>query len=182
MRAQRRALDDTRRHEAAVDLSRRLRRCRFFIAARRIAVYLPNDGEIALQPVIEHLWRAGHTVALPVVRPDGKLDFAVFDPDTPLGANKYGIPEPLAGRSARIPPRQLDLVLMPLVAFDATGNRLGMGGGYYDRTFSYLRHRTHWKRPFLAGIAFDFQKVPKIAARQWDVPLRRIVTDKTVYG
>ena len=132
--------------------------------------------------MIEHLWRAGHTVALPVVRQDRKLDFAAFEPDTQLGPNKYGIPEPVAGRPACIQPRQLDLVLMPLVAFDATGNRLGMGGGYYDRTFSYLRYRSHWRKPFLAGIAFDFQQVPAIAARQWDVPLGKVVTDKAVYG
>ncbi|MGD8594123.1 MAG: 5-formyltetrahydrofolate cyclo-ligase, partial [Gammaproteobacteria bacterium] len=74
--------------------------------------------------------------------------------------------------------RRLNLVLTPLVAFDARGNRLGMGGGYYDRTFAYLRHQHRWRRPRLAGIAYDFQQVDRLERSSWDVPLSTIATPR----
>jgi 5-formyltetrahydrofolate cyclo-ligase len=72
-------------------------------------------------------------------------------------------------------------LLLPLVGFDETGNRLGMGGGYYDRTLSYLRQRKHWRRPRLVGIAHECQKVDALAPSPWDVPLDMIVTEERVY-
>ncbi len=181
MRARRRALDETQRRQAAAGLLRTLSACPFFRAARRIAAYMPHDGEIDPGPVIEHLWHAGHEVCLPVVRDDRTLDFAGYRAATPLRPNRYGIPEP-AERSIVVAARSIDLVLMPLVAFDEAGNRLGMGGGYYDRTFSFLRDRMQSKKPFLAGIAFDFQQLSAIEPCAWDIPVHKIVTDKAVYG
>jgi 5-formyltetrahydrofolate cyclo-ligase len=76
----------------------------------------------------------------------------------------------------------LDLVLVPLVGFDARGNRLGMGGGFYDRHFSFLRNRRAWRRPLLIGIAFDVQRVPQLRDSAHDVPLWGIVTERGIYG
>jgi len=78
----------------------------------------------------------------------------------------------------RTPLAALDIALVPLVAFDDYGRRLGMGGGYYDRTFAYLRHREHWRRPKLIGVAFEFQRVAELPAQPWDVPLDGIITEK----
>jgi 5-formyltetrahydrofolate cyclo-ligase len=78
--------------------------------------------------------------------------------------------------------RWLDLVLMPLVGFDADGNRLGMGAGFYDRKFAFLRHRRAWRRPLLLGIAFDAQRVERFDAALHDVPLWGVVTERAVYG
>jgi 5-formyltetrahydrofolate cyclo-ligase len=76
----------------------------------------------------------------------------------------------------------LDLVLVPLVGFDARGNRLGMGGGFYDRHFAFLRNRRAWRRPLLIGIAFDVQRVPRLSDAAHDVPLWGIVTERGIYG
>ena len=76
--------------------------------------------------------------------------------------------------------RRLDLVLMPLVGFDSTGSRLGMGGGFYDRSFAFLRRRQKWRKPNLIGAAFDCQKVEQIDGQSWDVPLSGVMTESGV--
>ena len=77
--------------------------------------------------------------------------------------------------------RELDLILAPLVGFDTHGNRLGMGGGYYDRTFAYLKHRLHWQKPRLIGLAYELQRVADLANHAWDVPLQSVVTEQHIY-
>ena len=88
----------------------------------------------------------------------------------------FGIQEPAGGpiRAAR----NLDIILTPLVAFDSAGNRIGMGGGYYDRTFAFLKRRTTWRKPKLIGIAFGLQEVDAVPVDTWDVPLDGILTEK----
>jgi 5-formyltetrahydrofolate cyclo-ligase len=98
-----------------------------------------------------------------------------------MRANRFNIPEPtLRNRRLRLA-WTLDLLLVPLVGFDAGGNRLGMGGGFYDRTLSYLSHRTYWRRPRLIGIAHECQRVAELRLRPWDVPLDMVVTERQVY-
>jgi 5-formyltetrahydrofolate cyclo-ligase len=77
--------------------------------------------------------------------------------------------------------RVLDVILMPLVAFDGQGNRLGMGAGYYDRTLAFLRHRRHWRKPRIIGLAYEFQRMPALPAEPWDVPLDGIITEAGFY-
>ena len=122
----------------------------------------------------------GRQVLLPALHGD-TLWFLPCDRHTPLAPNRFGIPEPDVAPEARCRPRDLDLVLMPLVAFDASGNRLGMGGGFYDRTFSYLRNRTFWKKPMLLGVAYEFQRLETIASHPWDIPLQGIATEKRLW-
>ena len=100
-----------------------------------------------------------------------------LESNTAPRSNAYGIAEP-TGR-VLINPRRLDLVLTPLVAFDAYGTRLGMGGGHYDRSFHFLLHRRHWLRPKLIGVGYRFQQVPVIRRQPWDIPLWAAVTDRS---
>ena len=153
---------------------------------KRIALYLPNDGEIDPSGLI--MWCAKHDrlAFLPVVRQqDGvnSLLFAPVDPSTTFKDNQFGIPEPVVEATSLIAAADLDLVLLPLVGFDGYGNRIGMGGGFYDRTFSFL-HRDQAGRadqkPALIGIAHALQEVDRIDAESWDVPLSVVVTDKGV--
>ena len=106
------------------------------------------------------------------------MRFAELEPGAALSANFFGIMEPNLG--AKIDPRELDLVLTPLVAFDDRGVRLGVGRGYYDRTFKFLRHRSHWRRPKLLGVAYELQRVGPLTPSSWDVPLWGVVTETQV--
>ncbi len=145
--------------------------------AERIAAYLGNDAEMDPQPLIERLWAVGKRVYLPVVRRP-RMWFVPYTPDSRFVVNRYGIPEPNVAPDARIPVTALDLVLMPLVAFDDAGNRLGMGGGYYDRTFAFLQRRRHWRSPRLVGLAYEVQRLASLPVEPWDMPLAGIVTER----
>lgn len=179
IRQQRRSLDDRSRAMASLQLTQHILANRHFRASKRIACYLPNDGEIDLTPLIEHLWYLGKYCYLPVLSPLGhnRLEFAPFTDSTALKLNCFGIAEPDVHARSWLSPMQLDLVITPLVAFDSKGNRLGMGGGYYDRSFAFLRHRQHWKKPRLVGVAYDFQQVTTLPVKKHDVPLGCVITD-----
>lgn len=184
LRAARHRLSHQQRQHAAEQLVQQISRSRLFQRSQHIAVYLPNDGEIDLWPLIEYAWHQGKHCYLPVVghRHTHRLWFVPFKRETPLYRNRYGIAEPQHPNSARsFPLRRLDLVLMPLVGFDMKGNRLGMGGGYYDRSFAFLHRQSHWRKPCLIGAAYDFQCLPQLDVQAWDVPLDAIVTESTFH-
>ena len=176
MRRRRRALSEPDRRTAARALSRRLAGSRWFSNSRTIAVYLPNDGEISLLPLVARAWSMGKRTYLPKLF-GPKLWFLPFHARSALAGNRFAIPEPVEPARRRIRPMFLDLVLFPLVAFDRAGNRLGMGGGYYDRTFEAVRRRTAWRGPKLVGVAYEFQRVDALPAADWDVPLDAIATE-----
>lgn len=149
--------------------------------ARRIAMYFANGKEVSLDHLIEHAWANGKQVYLPVLglRFTGQLWFVPYEPDTPLYANRFGIPEPQHdAHERRTGLRELDLILMPLVGFDNHGNRLGMGGGFYDKSLHSLHSgKRIWSRPKRVGIAYEMQRVPHIPGENWDVPLDAIATE-----
>ncbi|MDZ7803844.1 5-formyltetrahydrofolate cyclo-ligase [Thiohalophilus sp.] len=181
MRDKRRALSADERREASLSLSEQLAAHRLFHLAQRIAFYLPNDGEIDLTWLLEYAWQRNKQCYLPVLGPRNsrRMWFLPYHPDTQLIPNRFGIPEPAHSRRDRLfSPMSLDLVLMPLVAFDHQGNRVGMGGGFYDRTFGFRRYRRHWQRPWLVGTAYAFQQVEQIDSAIWDVPLDGIATEQ----
>ncbi len=180
MRDRRRVLGDAQRTRlsgcAAVCFSRH----RLFYSARRVAAYQPNDGELDPTPLMALAWAMGKQVYLPVLshlRSDHLL-FAPYTPGDTLRENRFGIPEPVVSLRHMADLKTLDLVLTPLVAFDGQGNRLGMGGGFYDRSFAFLHRRRHWFKPHLVGMAYDFQRVDHLEHRHWDVPLLGVVTEK----
>jgi 5-formyltetrahydrofolate cyclo-ligase len=160
-------------HRLCVNLAR----SGLLLRASRVAAFWPNDGEVDLSGLFPRLWHAGTDLYLPVIA-GPRLWFAPFAAETALRDNRFGIPEPRGRRRSRIPAWALDVVLMPLVAFDHAGNRIGMGGGYYDRTFAYLRHRRRMRRPLLVGTAFGLQHRPQLDVRPWDVPLDAVVTEQ----
>lgn len=180
MRARRRAIDKPERIRMAEAMARHLGACLRVRRARRIACYLCNDGEMDLGPTMDLLRASGAKVLLPALH-GGGLWFLPYDRETPLAPNRFGIPEPDVAAHTRCRARDLDLVLMPLVAFDARGNRLGMGGGFYDRTFAYLQSRKCWKKPLLLGIAYEFQRLESLAPSAWDVPLQGVATEKCLH-
>jgi 5-formyltetrahydrofolate cyclo-ligase len=174
MRAQRRALPDTVRVRADHAILAHLQCLPEIKRAQRVAVFLSFDGEPSLAPLIEAARRHRKRLYVPVLR-GMTMTFAELEPSAALAANFFGILEPKVGR--KIDARKLDLVLTPLVAFDDRGVRIGVGRGYYDRCFRFLRHRSHWRRPKLLGVAYELQRVPLLTASAWDVPLWGVVTE-----
>lgn len=156
---------------------------RLFRASRRIACYLPIDGEIDTRFIIEHIHRKRKICYLPVISrlSHDRLWFAKNKDGVELVRNHYGVLEPEVKSSDLVRARELDLILLPLVGFDDHGNRLGMGMGFYDHTLAFLRQRKGWRKPHIIGLAYDFQRVNGIKADPWDVPLQGVVSDQAVY-
>lgn len=183
LRARRRALSAEEQKQAASRLAANVAGSRLFLASRRIACYLPNDGEIDTRHILAHIRRRRKVCYLPVLSrlSHDRLWFARMETDTELIPNRLGIPEPVVPARDLVRALSLDLILMPLVGFDDHGHRLGMGGGYYDRSLEFLRHRHNWRKPHLLGIAYDFQCVNGLTADPWDIPLSGVITDQAVY-
>ena len=183
LRSQRNALDRHEQAAASASVNRILRTTHRFRVSRRIAFYIAEDGEIDISGLMERAWSMGKTCYLPVLSHliNDRLWFAPVEPDTPMVLNRFGIPEPAVPSRQLRDARHLDLILLPLVGFDGAGNRLGMGGGFYDRSLEFLRHRTSWHKPRLYGVAHELQKVDQLAVQPWDVPLQAVVTHRQIY-
>lgn len=171
----RRRMSREDRFAASQLICRHLIYSRLFRASASIACYLPAEDEVDTLPIFDRAWRANKRIFAPVLRKGGKMCFTELRPETTLWKNAYGIWEPRGGDE--VAPRRLDLVVAPTVAFDDAHNRIGMGGGYFDRCFAYLRNRKIWLRPKLVGVAFKCQKVEKITPNAWDIPLYRVITE-----
>lgn len=148
---------------------------REFFASKAVGCYLPMVDEVDTREIVERAWRANKRIFLPILRSKTQMSFCRIDPDTEIEQNSFGIWEPTRG--VLINPRDLDIVVTPTVAFDQDRHRIGMGGGYFDRCFSFLRHRKRWFRPKLLGIAFQCQEVEKITPNPWDIRLYRLISD-----
>jgi len=183
LRTRRNTLSAEERRLAARQLALNVAGTRLFLTSRRIACYLPNDGEIDTRGVIQHIGRLRKTCYLPVLSrlSHDRLWFARVGAGTEFTYNRFGIPEPVVKTRELVRAQELDLILMPLVGFDDRGNRLGMGGGYYDRSLEFLRHRTYWRKPRVLGLAYYFQRVNGLAPDPWDIPLQGVITDRAVH-
>lgn len=179
MRNARNALTRLQQLEAAKGLLHQLQQLSAFTQAKSIALYLAADGEIATQAIIQHCWDNHQQVYLPVLDPNNhhQLLFVGYSAQTPMCHNKYAIQEPALPYRNIIAATDLDLVLLPLVAFDDSGARMGMGGGYYDRSFAFKR-TTASSKVQLFGLAHQLQQVSKLEVQSWDIPLRGIVTEQ----
>ncbi len=180
LRKQRAALPPAEARAAASQAVHRLWSLPVMARAARLALYLPTRGELDCTSLAVQAWRRGRAVFLPVLT-GNRLRFAPFDESVELRPNRFGIFEPVA------PPRrwcraiQLDVIVAPLVAFDIHGCRLGMGGGYYDRTLAFMKNRSSACRPHFVALAFDMQRVPTLPSAEWDVHLDAVVTETTTY-
>ena len=177
---QRNALTREQLDAAARDITLLLESTPEFHHALHIAAYWPVKGEMDVRPAIEQARRYNKHVYLPVMTGE-TLMFAPYTADTPMRNNRFGISEPDVSKDELAQPRDLDLVIVPLVVFDSYGNRLGMGGGFYDRTFAFLNDEPDAVKPVLVGAAHEFQHTGEIPAHPWDVPTRMIVTEQQVW-
>ena len=180
MRKARRALSERERNRLARAMTRRIATLGLLRSGQRVALFVAADGEMPTDPLCELASRRGCRLYLPRITSERakRMTFAPRRP--PFRTNRYGISEPAAIHGS-LSARWLDLIIVPLVAFDATGTRLGSGAGYYDRALGYRALRKCWRRPRLVGIAYDFQSVTALERRPWDVPLGLIVTDRGTY-
>ena len=183
LRKARRALTPSKQREAAQGLYRQLAQHPLFRRSRHISLYLPTDGEIDPRLLLRAAQRRGKATYLPVLSawPRTKMVFQRVKPGEKLLPNRFRILEPRVNAKRQRKVWALDLVLLPLVGFDDAGGRLGMGGGFYDRSLAYLARRQSWRKPTLLGLAHECQKVDRLAQASWDVPLAGTVTDKQWY-
>ncbi|HEX5842494.1 MAG TPA: 5-formyltetrahydrofolate cyclo-ligase [Pseudomonas sp.] len=180
LRARRRQLSTYQQRQAAHALSRRLWQQPEIRQARHIALYWPADGEISPLHFARQAQARGHRLFLPVLMefPQPHLRFARWQPGLRLRRNRFGIPEPAS--TPRRHARELDVILLPLVGFDAQGGRLGMGGGFYDRTLAFMQARAK-AGPRLLGLAHEAQRVDALQQAPWDIPLQAVVSDRRCY-
>ena len=136
------------------------------------------DGEVGLHAFQLRL-PATLTYCLPMLHADGTLRFAPWKAGDALVTNRYGIPEPDVDANTAFQPRDMAMIVLPLVGFDALGHRLGMGGGWYDRSFAF-RH-AEGPPPWLVGAAFEAQRLDSIAAESWDVRLDAVCSERATY-
>lgn len=182
LRRQRRLLTEKERRLAARKAAAIAAALPAFRYGERIAFYLASDGELDPMPLMQRAIRQGKACYLPVLHPLGhkRLWFARWQPGDPLIPNRYGIPEPAWSPTSLVDSRALSLLFMPLVAFDARCNRMGMGAGYYDRTFAWRLLHRYWKGPVLVGYAYARQQWPSLKRQPWDVPMDMVVTERAL--
>lgn len=179
IRQKRRALTADQQAHFAEQAAARMLGFAPVVEAKSVAVFLSFDGELDTRPLIEGLWRAGKQVYLPVLHPfsPGNLLFLRYLPDSLLATNRLKILEPALDVRHVLPLDRLDVLITPLVAFDNTGQRLGMGGGFYDRTLQ--NWRAHGFLP--VGYAHDCQQVESLPVQEWDIPLPTVVTPTKIW-
>lgn len=179
LRARRRSLAPQDRIAGANGLAQQLLTLPFAPVSGYVAGYWAMDGEIAL-----HAWQlalpAACVYCLPVLHEDGRLRFAPWRPGDALVSNRFGIPEPDLAPSSLLEAQQLTFAVVPLVGFDPRGHRLGMGGGWYDRSFAF-RHQHPAPPPWLVGVGFELQQTDAMQAAEWDVALDAVCTETTTH-
>jgi len=176
IRIQRRSVSASDREKFAKKLLHQVQKIANFQNGQKIAIYLPNDGEINPKYIQNFLKNKGFSVYLPVLI--GKsLKFAKIGKN--FRKNRFGIDEPISTEILNA--NQMNIIFIPLVGFDEFKNRIGMGGGFYDRTLAFKKRQQNYKNPKLYGLAFDCQEVAKLKTKPWDVSLDTVITPTTIY-
>ncbi|MBO9489000.1 5-formyltetrahydrofolate cyclo-ligase [Endozoicomonas sp. G2_1] len=176
IKLRRESLSTLQQQQAEQQLVKKLSQHSAVTEAKHIAIYLSHKGELQTQAFIQWCLQHQKHIYLPVIHPfcPGHLLFLRYNQDTEMVANHYGILEPKLKVKNVKPLPELDLILTPLVAFDDKGNRLGMGGGFYDRTLAACEQLP--QAPKVIGLAHDCQQVESIPTESWDIPLSEIIT------
>lgn len=179
MRAKRNAIPEAMRIKAAGDLAYAADRAGLLAGAKKAAIYIENDGELPTGQLIEALRAKGAEIYLPSTHPTEprSMEFRLWRAGEELVQGRYGIFEPAPGSDV-IDPADLDIIFVPLVAFDAKGNRIGMGGGYYDTLLAKFKELG--RGPLPVGIAYEEQMVRELPQETWDMPLPAILTPRRV--
>lgn len=182
MRARRRDVSIEVAQSAAKQLAVNVLRLSVLQNCQHVAGYLANDGEISTDYIAKELEALSKSYYLPVLdaQQTNHLIFIQYRIGDALKLNRYKIPEPDVLGDKRQPPELLDLVFVPVVAFDEQGGRLGMGKGYYDHTFEFVKSSAV-RKPLLVGLAYEFQRIEQLKSEPWDVPLDGIITEEKVY-
>jgi len=184
MRARRQQLSQsmqTQNAKQALDFAKQLLNNDEFSKPQKIALFFTQDGELSTAPLIQYLWQeTQHEVYLPVLHTLEKepMTFAHYTESCRLQKNRFNIPEPFNTKS--ITAAELDWVFVPLVAYDQTGNRMGMGGGFYDRTFAFKQQSRPSNKPYLIGWAHSLQQVASLPTQPWDIPLHALINEKQI--
>ncbi|MFT6269243.1 MAG: 5-formyltetrahydrofolate cyclo-ligase [Alphaproteobacteria bacterium] len=193
-RKKRKALSACQQENAAHNIVKMAVEHDLFVNIGRVALYISHDGELDTQHLINYLWEQEKEVYLPVLHPfcAGYLVFLRYSKNSPMTYNKFGILEPVLDVTKLCPLNKLGLILTPLVAFDESGNRLGMGGGFYDRTLQFLRgnndnsgaleSNSSINQIKIIGLAHDVQKTLSLPIEVWDIPLPEILTPSNMYS
>jgi len=147
---------------------------------KRIAIYYSVKNEVTTKQIIKHLWAENKELFLPIIQLN-QLMFGPYKSGDTLSKNKFGIPEPVTRTEDLIAADILDLVIVPLVAFDSNCNRLGMGGGYYDRALAFKQTSSKTHSPLLIGLAYELQKVNALEINSWDIPMDGIISETKTY-
>lgn len=182
LRQSRRQLSARQQRQASIRLYKKINAQRYFRAAKRIAFYLASDGEIDPTLLLNAALRRGQHCYLPCIHPlkSNRMLFIRYRQGDRLVRHRWGMLQPVLRSKALLNTSALDLVFVPLVAFDKRGTRLGMGKGFYDRSFDF-RRRMHRHSPQLVGLAHECQRVETLERQPWDVPMDKIVSDHHTY-
>ena len=178
LRQSRRALPRSERVHAARAVRRAVSRLFWLRSGTRIAAYVAADGELDPAPLVATALARGCHVYLPRIAHFRRARLRLLRAGGVQLENRFGIAEPNSSDARAA--SGFDLILVPLVAFDARGARLGMGGGYYDRVLAFRQRRRSWKRPRIVGLAYSFQELDHIEERAHDVRLDAVVTERGV--
>lgn len=179
LKVKRNALSRSFQRQKALEMMRHFIQHPLFLRSRKIAAYWPVEGEMDPRFILEKAWERNKKCYLPILHPyeDKHLLFSEYQSSDPLYRNRFGILEPRLNLHTTVTPCALDIVLIPLLAFDYHGRRLGRGAGFYDYTFSFLKHGIK-PHPILIGLGYEFQHEQTLPHHPWDISLQGILTEK----
>ena len=181
IRQQRRLLSKRQQFQHGAAVASRLLIHPWFQNANVVAFYRDTDGELSTHAMIKAARAAGKKIVLPVLHPfrHGQLLFRAWPMNASMSVNRFGIEEP-SSVNPIVDVNRVDVVIVPLVGFDKHCYRIGMGGGFYDRTFAF-RHINSWRKPKLIGVAHAMQEIDKVDNQAWDIAMDAVITEEAIY-
>lgn len=179
-KSKRSAISAAQRMQTAEAIAQQLIKVPEWIAADYIAGYWASHGEVPLH-IVQMRVQSPKVWCLPMLQADKTLKFAPWRSGDPLVSNQYGIPEPDISSSSALDATQISIILLPLLAYSRTGTRLGMGGGYYDRSLEFRAAKAvQASPPLLIGVAYSSQEADLLPTQEWDVKLDMLINEREV--